>query len=1432
MDNNKELKPVMKIEPTTRHRNNLLRIIPANIKTKNGIRTFNAIIDDGSTVTFVDSNLKNSLINIQTTPINFGVSGINGTGQDIQSEEIKLSLYNQDNKEFIIDAIVIDKINENINLPDMDFMKNTFPELKNVEFPKLANKPVQILIGLDSPEILTALKGDLYIGKGHPNVRFTPFGPALGYVVPRPAISIRSTNNFTETSNNSTLQTLPTEETQSQDEMETLIKKLINDENDIITIDPKKRLQSPKNEELEQKIRREFKKSDDGHMEVPIFWKSGKFTLRCNFKECNAFDIAQKKRITANNPQHWEHCVNELKKQVEYGAARIVDTREEDLNDGFYHPLVIIVRQSKESTPIRMCLDASRKFKQNDGKRKCFNDQMPTGTNLLNNLSDVLTNFRTKKITLFCDLTKMFFNVWVPESQTKYLRFIFDGIVYESKGWPFGLRQSPHVTCFSLKLCAEKALRAKEISQETFDYVDKHLYMDDGIFALDTEQEAIELSRQLTKVFDAVHMRFTKFGSNSKEVLQSIPENRRLTEINLQDPIPDAGTLGLRYHADEDYFTLNPVEELATKITKAEIMRIAAKVYDPNNFLGIITINARKLTQLIFQIPKQNDEDIPWTQDLEKYRSICPDLIEQITKGYQEIGQELMNVGQIKIPRLLSLGKPISSTHLIIFGDGSSIAYGACAYLRTSYNDGSVTVRLIQATKKCTPVKRQTIPRIELMAQLEAAKLASRLNKIFNPPKTTIFTDALVVLFWIKKSEIHRFDDWTQVRLTQIHELAKNSEFRHVSTSQNPADLLSRGVKLRDIYKNDEFTEKGKFWMEGPDFLKNPLEEWPRHERELQQIMTEEERNTIENSYKGFKNLLSIPTFKATTMLNTSESLQNCLNQDQCSNHPKSCLNIFRQGEKVLDSLKIQQVQWNPDQSSALKKMNHTQPLINYQRLGSIHRAARITKRVIEVCLIWLSRIKKRPTSITNYNLQQCYQNVIQHIQAEGFKKEFQNALKTQMWPVNSMLNSVNALFDQDGILRANARLSTCPGLMECERKPILLPSNHPMLQTIIKSYHLTIGHGGTSSELMAAIKRLFYFPKMRQVIKKYLNKCVPCRRKYGRPLKAHMGNLPVDFKSIQIFEKISLDFFGPVKVYRGKQTRGRKATQDFYVLVIVCMQIHALHLEMCEGMDTNQVLTALQRFVSRKRMPKLIRSDNFRSFESTQKIICPEFNLNNLNMEEIKDEMKIPTWEYTPPAASDQNLAETYVRLVKIRLDLDLKNRTFTRNELSTVLALAEDSVNNRPLSFMSDDVNDPIPITANKLLKPAFYSDLGININQNSPEQYRKHYEDLCSIVNQSFKRWMEEFTIAYQKYPKWKSWKENVKVGDLVIVIETNPLKQKDWSLGIITQTFPDERDQIVRKCLVRYKKSGEKSLSTYLRYTRNLIPLGLWHQPNDN
>ena len=1435
--------PVLKTYPHFQARNNILRIVPVNIKCGRKVEVFNALIDDGSTISFIDKNLRKMIPNERSSQVNLGFSGVNGSSQTLKTESLHLSLLNQNGEEFRIKVLVVDKINDSLKLPDMNYLKKKFPELSSIDFPHLAKKPVQLLIGQNAPAILAARRQDLYLGEGHPNVRFTTFGPALGYVepeirlhmahlevIPTLLAEVKKELNSCETrlidqvhmphSTN----VLFNQQESKNDEIEKLIQRLIN--NDDTNLPPlTKRLQSPANENLEYKIRQNFKKSNDGHIEIPIFWKNGIFTLNCNLNECQRFDAAQRKRIVSKNPDHWQHCINELEKQVEYGAARIVPF-EEDLEDGFYHPIVVVIRPDKESTPVRMCVDASRKFLQRNGTRQCFNDQLPTGANLLNDISDVITQFMTKQVTLFCDLTKMFFNVHVPQHQRKYLRFVFDGKVYESTGWHYGLRASPYVTSLCLKLIAEKAFESNEISKATFEKIDKNIYMDDGIFAVNTEEEAIDLAHQLMKIFDSVHMRFTKFGSNSAKVLKAIPEDRRLTELSLYDPIPEAGTLGLKYDANNDSFTLNSIQELSEKVTKAEIMRLAGKTYDPNNYLALITIRARSLTQLIFQIPKPNGQEIPWNKDLKELRDDCPDLIDQIISGYNEIGTELMSIGKIPIPRQLSLNQPIKFRHLVVFGDGSTIAYGAVAYLRTLYMDDTSTVRLVKAAKKCTPIRRQTIPRIELMAALETAKLSCRLEKILQPNKVTLFTDAIVVLFWILKSDLHRFADWIQTRLTQIHELTRNAEWRHVESLMNPADLLSRGVKIKEIFLDGKFTTKGKFWMEGPEFLKQPYEEWPRHAREFNQIMNAEERQEVENSYKTFKSLLIINS-ENMTHTNVPTSDPNCLDRNNCSNFPKTCLNIFRQGENILQSLKVTNVIWQLDQKSALSKAICTYPL-NLERYSSFNKASRVMKLVYSACYKFLQKIKKIPTSLNEPSKENFHKLLIKQVQSEGFKNEFSKAKHTMMWPVKSTLSDINALFDQDGILRANARLATCPGLSESERKPILLPNSHPMVQVILWTYHQNIGHGGSTSELMAGVKKMFYFPQMRQQIKKFLHQCVPCKRKYARPLQPHMANLPRNLDKARIFENVSLDMFGPVKVKRGTKTRGRMACEDYHVLVIVCQQIHAVHLEMCESLSTGQVLTALQRFVSRRRMPLKIRSDNFSSFISSRKVICP---LVDVELSEVQNQFDGPEWNFIVPGAPETNLAETFVRLAKVRLDLDTKNRTFTRDQLSTLLVLAEDSINNRPLTFLSSDINDPIPVTANRLIKAIFHSDDGILVNQKSPTKYRRYYEEIMEFAQLSFRKFLDEFTLHYQKYPKWKSWRQNVQEGELVIVMDKNPLKSKDWNLGLITKVYPDNNDNIVRRCLVRYKVAGDKTVGIYLRHTRNLIPLGLWHELNE-
>ena len=128
-------------------------------------------------------------------------------------------------------------------------------------------------------------------------------------------------------------------------------------------------------------------------------------------------------------------------------------------------------------------------------------------------------------------------------------------------------------------------------------------YVADGVFAVDADQEAITLAHELMKLYDSVHFRFAKFLSNSKEVMSHIPQDRRIEDINFEENLPESAALGLHYDPVTECLNINPVKELAQKITKAEVMRLAGLAYDPNNYLAPITINVRRLTQKIFQIP-------------------------------------------------------------------------------------------------------------------------------------------------------------------------------------------------------------------------------------------------------------------------------------------------------------------------------------------------------------------------------------------------------------------------------------------------------------------------------------------------------------------------------------------------------------------------------------------------------------------------------------------------------------------------------------------------------------------------------------------------------------------------------------------------------------------------------------------------------------
>ena len=137
--------PVMKIHSVNYSTTNLVRIVPFltdNEKLSNGV------VDDGSTLSFISQSLRQNLSHLKSRTVRCEVTGINNSSQQIINEEVTVPIFSTTHSaKFLVEAIVVEQINSGISLPNMIELERRFPELKKIDFPKLADEPVQFLFG-------------------------------------------------------------------------------------------------------------------------------------------------------------------------------------------------------------------------------------------------------------------------------------------------------------------------------------------------------------------------------------------------------------------------------------------------------------------------------------------------------------------------------------------------------------------------------------------------------------------------------------------------------------------------------------------------------------------------------------------------------------------------------------------------------------------------------------------------------------------------------------------------------------------------------------------------------------------------------------------------------------------------------------------------------------------------------------------------------------------------------------------------------------------------------------------------------------------------------------------------------------------------------------------------------------------------------------
>ena len=140
--------------------------------------------------------------------------------------------------------------------------------------------------------------------------------------------------------------------------------------------------------------------------------------------------------------------------------------------------------------------------------------------------------------------------------------------------------------------------------------------------------------------------------------------------------------------------------------------------------------------------------------------------------------------------------------------------YGACVYLCVQLRDGTWRSSLVVARAKVAPLKKLSLPRMELMGALLSARLVVFAREVLELPADisySCWTDSTVTLAWVQ-SDPHRWKPFVANRVAEIQRLTNPARWHHCSGQVNPADLVTRGITAGELMHSD--------WLHGPEFLR------------------------------------------------------------------------------------------------------------------------------------------------------------------------------------------------------------------------------------------------------------------------------------------------------------------------------------------------------------------------------------------------------------------------------------------------------------------------------------------------------------------------------------------------------------------------------------------------------------------------------------
>jgi len=309
---------------------------------------------------------------------------------------------------------------------------------------------------------------------------------------------------------------------------------------------------------------------------------------------------------------------------------------------------------------------------------------------------------------------------------------------------------------------------------------------------------------------------------------------------------------------------------------------------------------------------------------------------------------------------------------------------------------------------------------------------------------------------------------------------------------------------------------------------------------------------------------------------------------------------------------------------------------------------------------------------------------------------------------------------DDDGLIRCGGRLQNSE-LPVPAKHPYLLNKEHHVTKLIVEACHRQVLHSGVKATL-TELRAQFWIVKGRQFVRRVIHSCVKCRRVDG---KAYTGPQQPPLPSFRVqesqpFANSGVDYAGPLFVGADK----------VWICLFTCCVTRAVHLELVTDLSTSAFLLAFRRFTAKRGPPTMMLSDNATTFKAAAEKLTRvhwKFNVE-----------KAPWWG---------GIFERLIKSMKSSLKKVLGNARLSMDELTTVVAEVERTLNSRPLTYVSSEDLDE-PLTPSHLLCGRRLGGVADNIIQAdleydlTPGDAHRRLQHLNSIMSHFWNRWRREY------------------------------------------------------------------------------------------